>query len=156
MQSLFWSYFVFTSNKFCFLDSFSLWFNFCTCTRYTICWGTFQIQKLLIKNSNNSKITLLWPYLVKNKFCRLFELWLQIGGWFLLAHLSQRLKWAFLINICPSLSSSLLLTFHIFIFFFRTTGPISTKLDTKHLWVKGIQVYSNEGPCSFPRGDNDK
>ena len=21
-------------------------------------------------------------------------------------------------------------------------------------WVKGIQVYSNEGPCPFPRGDN--
>ena len=23
-----------------------------------------------------------------------------------------------------------------------------------HPWVKGIQVYSNEGPCPFPRGDN--
>ena len=36
--------------------------------------------------------------------------------------------------------------FHIFIFFSRTTGPISTKLGTKHPWVKGIQVCSNEGP----------
>ena len=26
----------------------------------------------------------------------------------------------------------------------------------KHLWVKGIQVCSNEGPHSFPRGDNYK
>ena len=40
------------------------------------------------------------------------------------------------------------------IFFFRTIGPISTKLGTKHFWVNGIQVYSNEGPRPFPRGDN--
>ena len=30
------------------------------------------------------------------------------------------------------------------IIFSRTTVPISTKLDTKHPWVKGIQVCSNE------------
>ena len=29
------------------------------------------------------------------------------------------------------------------IFFSRTTGPISTKLGIKHLWVKGIQACSN-------------
>ena len=40
------------------------------------------------------------------------------------------------------------------IFFYRTTGPISTKLNTKHPWVKGIQVCSNEGPHLFPRGHN--
>ena len=43
------------------------------------------------------------------------------------------------------------------IFFSRTTGtsgPISTKLGTKHFWVMGNQVCSNEGPCPFPRGDN--
>ena len=40
------------------------------------------------------------------------------------------------------------------IFFSRTTEPISTKLGTKHPWVKGIQVCSNEGPRPFPRGDN--
>ena len=33
--------------------------------------------------------------------------------------------------------------------FSRTTEPISTKLGTKHPWVKGIQVYSNEGPALF-------
>ena len=44
-------------------------------------------------------------------------------------------------------------TFHIFDFFSKT-GPISTKLGTKHLWVKGIQVSSNEEPHPFPRGDN--
>ena len=38
--------------------------------------------------------------------------------------------------------------------FYRTTGPISTKLGTMHPWVKEIQVYSNEEPCPFPRGDN--
>ena len=36
------------------------------------------------------------------------------------------------------------------IFFSRTTEPFSTKLGTKHPWVKGIQVYSNEGPRLFP------
>ena len=36
----------------------------------------------------------------------------------------------------------------------RTTGPISTKLGTMHLWVKEIQVISNEGHRAFPRGDN--
>ena len=40
------------------------------------------------------------------------------------------------------------------IFFSRTTGPISTKLGTNHLWGKGIQVCTNEGPCPFPREDN--
>ena len=37
-------------------------------------------------------------------------------------------------------------------FFSRTAGPISTKLGTSQLWVKGIQVCSNEGLRSFPRG----
>ena len=40
------------------------------------------------------------------------------------------------------------------IFCSRTTGPISTKLGTKHPWVKGSQVCSNEGPCPFPKGEN--
>ena len=41
------------------------------------------------------------------------------------------------------------------IFFLKTTGPISTKLCRKHHWVKGIQVYSNEGPHPFSRGDKN-
>ena len=40
--------------------------------------------------------------------------------------------------------------------FSRTTGPISTKLGTKHHWVKGIQVCSNEGPLTLPKGDNSE
>ena len=39
-------------------------------------------------------------------------------------------------------------------FFSRTKGTISTELGTKHPWVKGIQVCSNEGHCLFPRTDN--
>ncbi|XP_078310887.1 uncharacterized protein LOC144617670 isoform X1 [Crassostrea virginica] len=34
---------------------------------------------------------------------------------------------------------------------YQTTGPISTKLGTKHPWVMRIQVCSNEGPHPFPR-----
>ena len=126
-----------------------------------------------------------------------------------LAHLSQRLKWAFLITICP-LSVVVVVVavvnfshFHILlknhwanfskhgtkypwkkgiqvcsnegyrsfprednnntakntltnfkIFFSRTTVPISTKFSRNHLWVKGIQICSKEGPSPFPRGDN--
>ena len=33
--------------------------------------------------------------------------------------------------------------------FSRTTGPISSKLGTKHSWVKGFQVCSNEGSSFF-------
>ena len=43
--------------------------------------------------------------------------------------------------------------FNIF-FFSRTTRSISTKLNTKHYWVKGIQVCTNEEPRLVPRGDN--
>ena len=34
--------------------------------------------------------------------------------------------------------------------------PISTKLSTKHPWVNGSQVCSNEGLCPFPRGDDNE
>ena len=54
------------------------------------------------------------------------------------------------------LSVVCLSTFHIFIFFSRTTGPISIKLGTNHPWLKGILVYSNQGPDISPRGDNYK
>ena len=40
------------------------------------------------------------------------------------------------------------------IFFSRITGLISTKLSTKHSWVMGIQVYSNECPHHLSRGDS--
>ena len=42
------------------------------------------------------------------------------------------------------------------IFFLRTTGPISTKLGTKHPLVMGNHVCSIEGPCTFPRADNSE
>ena len=34
----------------------------------------------------------------------------------------------------------------LFVFFSRTSGPISIKLGTKHPLVKGIQICLNEGP----------
>ena len=40
------------------------------------------------------------------------------------------------------------------VFSSKTTGLISIKLGTKHPWVKGIQINSNEGPFPFSRGDN--
>ena len=38
--------------------------------------------------------------------------------------------------------------------FSRTTEPISTKLGTKHPWVKGIQVSSNEELINSPKINN--
>ena len=35
-------------------------------------------------------------------------------------------------------------------------GPMSPKLITKHLWVKGNYVCSDEGSCPFPSGDYNK
>ena len=46
------------------------------------------------------------------------------------------------VSFSDCLLSVCLLSFHIFIFFSRTTGQISTNLGLKHPWVKGIQVYS--------------
>jgi hypothetical protein len=70
---------------------------------------------------------------------------------------------AILIARCPSsvclsvcLSVRLSVNFYIFDFFSRTTGPILTKLDTNHPWVKGIQVSSNEWDSTSPKGDNSK
>ena len=41
------------------------------------------------------------------------------------------------------------------ILFLRTTGPILTKLGTKHSWVKGIYgFFFNEAPHSIPREEN--
>ena len=38
----------------------------------------------------------------------------------------------------------------------KTTGPISTKLCTKHPWVIGIKVCSNEVTHPFPRENNNE
>ena len=40
------------------------------------------------------------------------------------------------------------------IFFSKTTGPISTKLDTKHPWVKGTQGFYIKGPFNYQKGDD--
>jgi hypothetical protein len=40
--------------------------------------------------------------------------------------------------------------------FSTTTGPILTKLGINHSWEEVIQVFSNEGDCPSPRGDNSK
>ena len=39
---------------------------------------------------------------------------------------------------------------------FKTTWPITTKFDTKHPWVDGIQIFTNKGPHTSSRGDNSK
>ena len=46
------------------------------------------------------------------------------------------------LSVCPSVCLSV--NFHIFDFFSRTT----TKLGTKHRWVRGVHV----GSCPFPWG----
>ena len=80
-----------------------------------------------------------------------------------LAHLSQRLKWAFLIKICP-LSVVVVVVvvvvgvavnfshFHLLLQN-HWANFNQTWHKLKHPWAKGIQVCSNEGPYPFPRGD---
>ena len=104
----------------------------------------------------NDKITIvisrtIGPVLIK---LSTKHLWVKVAQ--VLAHLSWRLKWVFLITICFLLLSLLSLTFHIFFFFSRTTVQISAKLGTKCPWLKGIQASSYEESCSFPRGDKKK
>ena len=43
---------------------------------------------------------------------------------------------------------------HFHLFSTEPLGQFSTKLSTRHSLMVGIQIYSNEGPCPFPRGDN--
>jgi hypothetical protein len=56
------------------------------------------------------------------------------------------------VRLCGRLS----VTFYIFDFFSRTTGPILTRLGTNYPWGTGIQVCSKEGDSPSPRGDNSK
>jgi hypothetical protein len=55
-------------------------------------------------------------------------------------------------SVCPSVN------FNIIDFFFRTTGPILTKLGTNHpLGEKGFKFLQRKGIHSpSPRGDNSK
>ena len=85
---------------------------------------------------------------------------MEIWFCFIFMALQFTLRWPFLIS-SPELKAQVSFSdhifvckLHIFIFFSRTTGPISTKVDTKHPWVMGIQVCSNEGLHPFPWGEN--
>ena len=66
------------------------------------------------------------------------------------------------LSVCPSvclfvcLSVRLSVNFYIFDFFFRTTGPILTKLGTNHPWGGGVSSLFKERDYPSPRGDNSK
>jgi hypothetical protein len=45
---------------------------------------------------------------------------------------------------------------HLELFFSRTTELVLTRLSTNHSRREGIKVCSNEGNCSYSRGDNSK
>ena len=71
-----------------------------------------------------------------------------------LAHLSQRLSFSdqylSVVRRCRFWRWLCRKLFHIFIFFSRTTGPISTKLNTKYPWVKGdFKFVQIKGPVLF-------
>ena len=74
------------------------------------------------------------------------ELKIQVSFSF---HLSSVLCLSVRLSIRPSVCKP-----SVVLFFSRTTRPISIKLRTKHNWMWGIQVCSNEGLRPFPRGDN--
>ena len=81
---------------------------------------------------------------------------LVLGSFNFLAHLSWKLKClssvvclSVCLSVCPSV-------FSYFRLLLQNHWANSTKLGTKHPWVEGIQVCSNEGPCPSPRGDNSE
>ena len=73
-----------------------------------------------------------------------------------LPHLSWKLKWAFLSACCPSVCLSISKLFTFSSSSSEPLEPISTKLGTKHPWVKGVHVCSNRGPCPLLRRDNNE
>lgn len=64
---------------------------------------------------------------------------------------SHELFWLEYVCCLSTSSLSESLTFHIFNFFSRTAGPISTNLSSNHHWVKGVQVCSKKGHAFFKR-----
>jgi hypothetical protein len=58
------------------------------------------------------------------------------------------------LSVCFAVCLSV--NFYIFGFFSRTTGSILTRLGTNHPWLEGIQVSTNEGDKTSPRGDNSE
>lgn len=92
---------------------------------------------------------LVWKCYEENKLTHL-QLVLWISDFQFLAHLGQRLKWTFLIKICPLMSIIIIiivivvdiacLNFSYFICL-RTPWPNSTKLFLKHPWNEVFQNF---------------
>ena len=85
---------------------------------------------------------------------------LKLYFWFS-GHLARRPKWAFLITSC-SLSVvvhvvvvAVVVHFSHFVFFTRTTRPISTKLGAKNSWLKRIVFVHMKGHVVF-QGDKGR
>ena len=61
---------------------------------------------------------------------------------------------------CASTCLSLYKPSNIFFFFFRTTGPISTKFGTKYPWLKGFKFIQMKGHGTLSQeeiiGENEK
>ena len=77
-----------------------------------------------------------------------------------LGHLSRMLKWAFLSTIC-SLSVVVVVVVVIFVNFSHFPLLQNHWANFNQTWHKasldeGVQICSNEGPCSFSRGYNYK
>ena len=98
---------------------------------------------------------------------QLLKIFFSRTAWPILTKLSTKYHWVKGIQVCsnegpcpfPKGNNYKKAKIHwqnFIIFFSRTTGPISTKLGTKHPLMMGIQVCSNKGPRLFPRGDSTK
>ena len=69
-------------------------------------------------------------------------------------HLSSVVCLSVRLPVCPSVCLSVCKLFTFSSSSPEPLGQFQPNLATKHSWVKGIQVCSNEGPRPFPRGDN--
>ena len=114
-----------------------------------------RLFKLFVGIEKDSWDEMILSVVRFNWMVRILE-WRTIGinSWYLTTHNTSKLNWA---QSSSDLFSSVCLVVNFSHFIFsRTTGPISTKLGTKHSWLKKIQVWSNAGSDPLLRGDNSE
>ena len=56
----------------------------------------------------------------------------------------------FCVLFVMTLGMYMIFNINVHCIFYVINYQCQTKLDTKHLCLKGIQLYSNEGPCPLP------
>ena len=130
-----------------------MWFYITTCTyiNYILC--TFQYLICLVLSLLVLIGGTVWCYIYRHQVTHKHVLTYNSEHCSMVFSSPEpRLMWAILLKICRMSVIIASQTFHISVYYSRTARPISTKLSKMTLWVKGIQVCSNEGSHHFSKG----